>query len=188
MILRLLRWWGARRPYFHIYALTPPHPIYMGRWWLFGGSNELRDSDEDRPEDDPRTWARGRFDAWVGRFLAARLHHIARADNERHHHDHPAGFVSLVVGGWYREKLPRDQKQPASLDVVLSREVMRRAGSIAFRRARDRHTIAEVSPGGCWTVVLWLPKWNRWGFYVDWGRVPAKAYFRGSRLPTEQLP
>lgn len=168
-ILTLLQRIGARRPYFHLYGRDGS--LYMGRWWLLGGSHQSRDQDQGRPV--ARTWTRGVLDALIGALIAIRLHHIAREDRARDHHTHPASFISIVIRGWYREKRPADQRQPACLDGTRGLEIVRRAGSIAFRRAADRHTITQVSNGGCWTVVLWFRKRGSWGFatkegFVDW--------------------
>lgn len=168
MILQNLQRIAERRPYFDIYLLSD---LYMRRWWLFGGS--ARDSDDDRPV--PREWKRGQIDAFVGRWIAGRLHHIVRADRSRDLHNHPATFISFVVSGWYRERRPLCQNQSATLDDLQYTDTIRRPGSIALRRAQHRHTIVEVSPGGCWTVVIWFRKRGSWGFwlrrdgsYVNW--------------------
>jgi hypothetical protein len=169
VILKALQYIGAKRPYFDI--IGADGSLYMGRWWLLGGS--ARDSDEGRPVS--RTWKRGRLDAWIGKWIAARLHHIAREDRARDFHNHPASFVSIVVKGWYVERRPKRRHQPAWLDTHLYVDTVRRAGSIAFRRAADFHTITEVCPEGCWTVVIWFRKRGSWGFrtpsgFVNWRR------------------
>jgi hypothetical protein len=172
VILKILQRIGARRPYFNIYGADGS--LYMGRSWLFGGSNTGRDSDDNRPE--PRTWARGRFDAWIGKYIAGRLHYIAREDRARDLHTHPASFISIVIAGWYVERRPKTQRQPASLDDRHCFDTARRPGSIAFRRAADRHTIVEVSPGGAWTVVIWFRKQGGWGFWTKNGFVHWRNY------------
>lgn len=176
MILNALKYIAQRRPYFDIYLRPTDRgrlldDLYMRRWWLLGGSNPDRD---DRP-DDVRRWKRGRIDAFVGRWIACRLHHIVRPDRSRDFHTHPATFVSIVIRGWYFERRPDHPDQPAQDDEWSYTDTLRRAGSIALRRADDRHTIIEVSPGGCWTVVIWFRKRGSWGFwrqhdgkFVDW--------------------
>jgi len=172
MILRILRWWGNRRPYWHI--VRADGSLYMGRWWLFGGSFGQRDSDEGRPI--AREWDKTRFDALIGSKVAARLHHIASEDRGRDLHTHPFSFVSIVVAGWYIERTPLSQAQDPSLDGIHYRDRLRKAGSIARRRATDRHTIIEVSPGGVWTVFIMGRKAGSWGFWTDTGFVPWRNY------------
>lgn len=183
-ILALFRRLGVRRPYFDITGTDGS--LYMGRWWIFGGSNPQRDDRgaaqyphslelfsglADEIDVAQLGWTRSRLDAWVGSFAAGRLHHIAREDRARDFHTHPASFISVVLSGWYRERRPIDQAQHYALDRTNYFDVVRRPGSIAFRRGRDRHTIAEVSPGGAWTLVIWLRKDGSWGFAVEDGRL-----------------
>lgn len=188
MILRFLKWWGARRPYFDI--VGSDGSLYMGRWWLFGGSHPARD---DRGsvqianmdvfgqmahaiDRKALGWERSRFDAWIGRRIAGRLHHIAREDRARDYHTHPATFVSIVIRGWYRERRPLTQDQDYELDQTCYFDVVRRPWSIAIRLAEDRHTITEVSPGGAWTLVFWLRKRGSWGFATKAGFVNWRSY------------
>ncbi len=186
-ILSILKRLGERRPYFHLYG--GDGSLYMGRWWLLGGSHPVRDdrgsvrvgldpfhrwaAQIDRKEIG---WIRGELDAWIGQFIAIRLHHIAREDRARHHHTHPASFISIVIAGWYRERRPYRQVQPALLDEHEYTDTLRKPGSIAFRRASDRHTITEVSPGGCWTVVIWFRKQSRWGFHTPDAFIDSRDY------------
>lgn len=167
LILKFLLWWGSHRPYFDI--IGNDGSLYMGRWWLFGGSNRARD---DRPDTG---WHRGRVDAWIGRFVAGRLHLIAREDRTRDFHTHPASFISIVIAGWYRERRPLHQAQDYVHDTRRFVDTIRRPGSIAFRRWSDRHTITQVSPGGAWTFVIWFGKRGSWGFatkkgFINWRR------------------
>lgn len=176
MILKLLQLVAYRRPYFNIVS-REDGSLYMGRWWILGGSNTQWDQDHDRPVK--RTWKRGRIDAFIGRFFVIRLHHICREDRARDHHNHPASFLSIVVKGWYEESLPKYQKQPPEIDrfPFQSKRITRRAGSIAFRSAEDRHTITRVSPGGVWTVCIFWPKTGRsWGFFTKEGFVHWRNY------------
>ncbi|MES2488518.1 MAG: hypothetical protein V4607_01915 [Pseudomonadota bacterium] len=164
-VVRFFRWIGLKRPYYDIHGSDGT--LYMGRLWIFGGSNPKLDPDENRPV--ARTWKRGRIDAFIGNFVSGRLHHIAREDRARDHHTHPSSFLSIVFQGWYLERLPKTQAQHPSLDRAEYEYVLRKAGSIAFRSATDRHTIQEVSPGGCWTFVIWFKKQGSWGFWLPTG-------------------
>lgn len=172
LVVRALRAVGERRPYTDIRGSDGS--LYMRRLWLFGGSGPNRD-EERTPE--VRGWSDGLIDRQVGRLAAARLHHIAREDRARDLHDHPVDFVSVVLAGWYIEKLPRHQSQHALLDQHHFKVVHRTAGSIAFRRKGDRHTIVEVSPGGAWTLFLMGRKNDSsWGFHTEHGFVHWRDY------------
>ncbi len=129
--------------------------LYMRRWWLLRDENARR----------------------AGKVTVG-LHHIVRPDVDRDMHTHPATFISLVFWGWYKERLPLDQRQSSLVDEDAYRDVVRRAGSIAVRRASDRHCITEVAPEGAWTIVIWFRKQGSWGFWrVDNGEfVPWRKY------------
>lgn len=177
MILKTLRAIGRRRPYFDI--IGEDASLYMGRWWLFGGSGFSLETGA--PRDDrsasARGWKRGVLDAILGLWIAARLHHIAREDRACDLHTHPVKwFISYVAAGWYIERVPLSQDQSPELDETHYRDIVRRAGTIAFRRGSDRHTITEVSPGGAWTVFIMGQKNSSWGFWTRNGFVNWRDY------------
>lgn len=121
-----------------------------------------------------------RFGVFETRWLTARVHHIVRPDMDRHMHDHPWWFVSIVLKGWYREAYP-EQVDPcfgAACDADREWEFTktRRAGSIAFRRATDRHSIVDMPCSGTWTLFITgrIRQW--WGFYTPAGKVHWRDY------------
>lgn len=97
-----------------------------------------------------------------------RLHHLVQPD-VAHYHDHPWAFLSVVVRGWYVEEFPDGDR------------VRRGWLSWAWRSERMVHRVAEVSPGGAWTIVLTGPRRKSWGFlalshWVPWREiVPAET-------------
>lgn len=119
--------------------------LYMGRWWLF------------------RT-----------RWLSARVHHIASPDYDRHMHDHPFSFVSIILRGEYVENRPQ-KVEPCFIgngrDWEACTKLLRTTGSVAYRRCTQRHLISWVSDGGAWTLVFMTPKRQWWGFYTPAGKV-----------------
>lgn len=146
MISALLRI-GVLRPYFDIYIRGD---LYMRRWWIRG-------------DDVAREAGK----------ITAGVHHIVRPDHDRDMHTHPCSFLSIVLRGWYRERLPVSQQQAYFDDETRYVERVRRFGSIALRRVTDRHLISEVAPGGAWTLVIWFRKRGSWGFatkdgFVNW--------------------
>lgn len=66
-------------------------------------------------------------------------------------HDHPWHFASLVLSGHYRE-------------ISEHRTIVRRPGSVAFRRASSRHRV-ELLGGPVTTVIITGPRCRRWGFW-----------------------
>lgn len=66
-------------------------------------------------------------------------------------HDHPWHFASIVLRGRYRE-------------IGEHRTVVRRPGSVAFRRACSRHRV-ELLGYQVTTVIITGPRCRRWGFW-----------------------
>lgn len=139
---------AQRTPYWHLHHSDGS--LYMGRYWL-------RPYSADRPG------------------IAARVHHIATPDADRHMHDHPWDFVSLVLRGGYTELRPVAVEPCFEGEEERSFEVTRRAGSLAFRRATDRHRIVAVLPD-TWTLFVTGPKRHWWGFHTPRGKVHWQDY------------
>jgi hypothetical protein len=85
-------------------------------------------------------------------WFSLRLHHWYYSDDSRAFHDHPWGFISIVLSGSYTDI------SPAGRDHLS-------VGSIRYRPALHRHTV-QVSPGGCWTFLITGPVIRKWGFWV----------------------
>jgi len=109
----------------------------------------------------------------------ALMHHtFLRSDADRCCHDHPWGFVSLILSGgyWEETELPSGHR---SLD-------WRRPGSVLFRRAAHRHRVLladmtgvpvgyagdgfeDYPPTPSTSLVLRLAKRREWGFWTRHG-------------------
>lgn len=87
--------------------------------------------------------------------FSIRVHNFQRSDDDRALHDHPFGFVTLVLKGMYVDVTQPDQKI----------EVMR-PGTIRFRPYTHTHTVSLPHELPCWTLVITGPVRHRWGFYV----------------------
>lgn len=74
-------------------------------------------------------------------------------------HDHPWHFASLVLSGHYRE-------------IREHRTIVRRPGSVAFRRAGSRHRV-ELLGGPVTTVIITGPRCRRWGFWCPQPTAPS---------------
>ncbi len=145
---------GNKTPYFHLFG-GEPRELYMGRWWL----HEYK-----VPGD-----------------MGARLHHIARPDADRHLHDHPYPFVSVVLRGGYVEALPVSQEGiwKGDREEVRLLERTTTLNPVLFREATDRHQIVSVLPD---TLTLFItgpkPVEHKWGFYTPEGFVYWKTYLK----------
>lgn len=180
MIARFLIWLALRTPYFHLHHADGS--LYMGRYWLMPRFL-LRECSEADRDNHRVSYLKPR--AWLP--LSLRLHRIATNDVDRDMHDHPAGFVSIVLSGGYIELRPTsvepcfaDVKNTGDPRVIQSHEetgiaTERRPGSIAYRRATDRHRIIAVKPD-TWTLVIWFRKVQWWGFYTVNGKIHWREY------------
>lgn len=102
---------------------------------------------------------------WFGVYL----HHILRSDRERHLHDHPFSFVSVMLWGRYGEVRFSGSYLDGEQKIIE-----RRAPSICFRSARHAHRLLLTKP--CWTLVFRGPRRRQWGFWTDDGWVSAADY------------
>lgn len=109
-------------------------------------------------------------------------------------HDHPWAAISIIGGGWYRERWA-EIRAPGAEGVRTFR-----AGQVRRLRTTQCHTITDVGPG-TWTLVVRGPrraktpvgpvdKRGAWGFYQphpdgghDW--VPHTLYDYETRRPCE---
>lgn len=114
-----------------------------------------------------------RYGLFETRWLSARLHRIATPDFDRDMHDHPWPFVSVLLQGAYVEERPTF---PTRVDCENARSVnLREAPSIAFRWHTDRHVISAVA-GDVWSLFIYGPKLQWWGFITKDGKVPWRKY------------
>lgn len=91
---------------------------------------------------------------WVLDFylFSIRLHHWLSSDDQRHFHDHPWWYITIILWGGYTDRSPNGEDKL-------------RMGSIRFRRALHQHTVV-VRKGGCWSLLLTGSEKRVWGFWV----------------------
>ena len=119
---------------------------YMNRWWIR----------KHRP----------------GGWWSARIHQILRSDLDRHQHDHPWPYITIILAGGYWEERP---------DWAMK---WHGPGSILIRKATDRHRLIVPDGATCWTLFI-MGKWRQtWGFYTEAGKVPYTEY--SSTFPAER--
>jgi hypothetical protein len=92
-----------------------------------------------------------------------RVHHILRSDRDRHFHDHPMDFVSLILRGGYVEYQPNSQARVC------------RPGDVVVHRAEDLHFL-KLRGNSAWTVLVTGPFRRTWGFATEDGWVAAGEY------------
>lgn len=138
-----------------LFAQRSRHPIkhlegYMNRWWVFRLGRWGAD-----PDGEPFP------------FIGARLHEILRSDDDRHLHDHPFAYITLILKGGYVEVQPHPDGEYIT---------HRPPGSLLFRRATSLHRLIVPEGKTCTTLFITLPGAQVWGFLTEEGKIPARAY------------
>ena|SRR5688572_13574540 len=123
-------------------------------------------------------------------WFAIYLHCIRMPDADRHLHDHPWSFVSIVLRGGYDEQRPRRNLWPAEVAEVEPRQLpykrlqipcrtVRRGWlSVARRKATDLHRVLNLHRVPTWTLLFVSGRTRDWGFVTqDRGWVDHETYF-----------
>jgi hypothetical protein len=143
-IANLVFQFAKRRIYDKGHIFDPNGSLYMGRWWVF------------------------KEHAWSP--YAARLHLIAREDQDRDLHDHPYAYRTIILQGGYWW-----------IDLFGGRWHIE-VGQTEKQAAEHFHKIVEVTEGGVWTLFIYRhkKKSNPWGFLKAEGgtvvKVPWQQY------------
>lgn len=137
---------AMKRPYLHLEG-------YMERYWVFNPYTK---------EPGPR---------YIKQFPglpSSRIHHILRADDDRHTHDHPFNAWTLILAGWYDEEL---------LDANGNTYIVRRdAGYYGPINWGQQHRIIQVSKGGVWTLFTIFKVFGSWGFFIGGHKIASDEY------------
>lgn len=97
-------------------------------------------------------------------WLTIKLHKILKSDDACLH-DHPWGFMSIILWGGYVEHTDKGSKIYHPLNVL-------------FRSAEYRHRL-EVHQT-CWTLVFTSGRKREWGFWTKKGWIEWFKYDQGS--------
>lgn len=107
------------------------------------------------------------------------LHHLLRSDADRHLHDHPWAFWSLILWRGYLEVEPALGQGSPGIFVSghtseLARQTRRRPLALVRHRARDRHQLILERPA--WSLIWVGPRVREWGFHTERGWVRWQEY------------
>lgn len=110
------------------------------------------------------------------------LHHLMRSDADRHLHDHPWAFWSLILWRGYMEAEPlMGQGAPAlwrafpdELGPERQRLTSRAPFGLVRHAATDRHRLHLERPA--WSLIWVGPRTRDWGFHTEHGWVPWQEY------------
>lgn len=97
------------------------------------------------------------------------IHQILHSDMEKHFHDHPWGFYSLILFGAYREYA----SYPPSYFAIHS--TLFQAGNVAQHRREDAHHITLITPT-VWSFVLTTGRKHDWGYRTQHGWIDHQEY------------
>jgi hypothetical protein len=86
------------------------------------------------------------------------IHYIAKSDEDKHLHDHPWNFGSLILWGGYKEKTVKNGNTEWRT---------RLAGSFSYKKATDCHHINLIRP--TWTLVFAGQRYKEWGYSTEHG-------------------
>lgn len=104
------------------------------------------------------------------------IHWINEADSDRHPHDHPWNFWSLVLKGGYTEEIYQDSRNIG--ESGRSEQHWRRF-SWHKMPLSHAHKITRL-PGETVTIVVTGRRVRQFRFWTDDGPVPWHEYLRGS--------
>jgi hypothetical protein len=150
---------AQKTPYFTL-------PGYMERFWLVPytrvGSHSAMDG-----VGPVSPWKRPLSRAVQLLNIAARIHHILRSDLDRHMHNHPWWYVTVILRGGYYEVTPLYDMWG---DYVCDIREWHGPGSVLFRRANSLHRIEIPAGQTAWTLFITGKYSNSWGFAEDMDR------------------
>lgn len=172
-----------RTPYSHITS-ADGSDVYMRRYWLFNPYMSEAGARASGSDAAPRrSW-------WREVLPSVRIHHIKRADQDRHLHDHPWNARTIVLKGWYEEEryCGETAEDHAKRELLAKHQHGRYYGADSTRRSLriagytgrllfgQYHRITAVPAAGVWTLFITWRKRGSWGFDVDGVKVPWREY------------
>jgi hypothetical protein len=108
------------------------------------------------------------------------IHQFHRSDNDRHYHDHPWNFISLILKGSYIEHFPvgnvRLDIPPQDIQQAHQRwDIIKRPKTwkhwVELHKKPNRMLYEE-----CWTLVLLYGQRRNWGFWTKEGWIKHDQY------------
>lgn len=116
------------------------------------------------------------------------LHAIRRPDHDRHLHDHPWSFASIILRGGYVEE--RETSAAVAIAIANMRDNhgldlgRRRKFGVARVNVVRRgafHSIRRLLRVPTWSLVLVGPRRSGWGYATAFGVIPHEPYHEGAR-------
>lgn len=156
---------------------------YKTRKWAFMLREDIMDAVE--PE---KVYLR-RFRILQTPWFAFYLHRIYLPDRDRHPHDHPWPFLSVILRGGYDETMYYTDDVTNSLlmsdKVVFARDRRWSVGSVHSFRTTWAHQITTIKPGTI-SLVITGRRCRQWGFWVEDGKWIPWPEYNATKLTTDQ--
>lgn len=153
--------------------MTPPR-----RWSLFS-----KLTIKDRKDHTDTYLIRWRLiqTPWFGIYL----HRIFRPDNDRHPHDHPWGFRSVVLKGGYVQEIFSLSRMAINgshrVNLSIPKVQVQKLFSTYRMTTWKAHRILSVRPGTI-TLVIVGRKIKEWGFWTENGWVHERDYVQAGEV------
>lgn len=122
--------------------------------------------------DGKEVYLRRWYLARIPRLFSIRLHHILLPDTDRHPHDHPWPFLSIILWGGYNELWSRAHSMWRGQWSCRFRCVRR----FSFHRSTDLHQIQQFHNGSTWSLFITGPEGRVWGFETPDGWMNFRDY------------
>ena len=102
------------------------------------------------------------------------FHRILRSDKDRHLHDHPWSFLSIILrGGYWEHTEPRGFRIWAPTERAWKKQ-----WSVIRHKATDLHRLELPEGESVWTLVFAGRRIREWGFQTENGWVPWREYLK----------
>lgn len=102
-----------------------------------------------------------RWQIFSCRFFSIYIHGIYKADEDFYLHDHPWNYFSILLKGYFTERV-KDKTRPGKyLDNILG------PGSFVFKKAEDFHKIQQLRSPSIYTLFIAGRRRREWGYDVQ---------------------
>jgi len=98
------------------------------------------------------------------------VHGIYKADEDKHMHDHPWNYTSIVLRGFFSERIPDPNRPNREECLVLG------PSKIVRRKAEQFHKIEQLHSPTVYTLFFTGRRRREWGYRTEHGWIDHKTY------------
>lgn len=115
-----------------------------------------------------------RYSIFQCKYFNIYIHRIFKSDEDKHKHNHPWNFISVILWGGYIESVLHMAKD-TNLFIKYRRQYIRKFLNIGYRNFKDYHQFKLLKITT--TLVITGPRTNTsWGYYVDGTHICSDEY------------